>query len=155
MSRSCHLEDCNDPHLARGLCIRHYLQWKKAGGQTDPRPDPWTAEEDKALLAAGLTPHTERWTGESRLRHVAGRLGRTERACCDRLRRLMRRAGHEGGQWTTEGLWTEAEDDVIRGEMAKGIGNADWIATARVLGRTRAACAVRAYNLRKQDRLAS
>ena len=113
--------------------------------------NPWTPEENAALLAAGLTPHTERWTGESRLRKVARRLGRTETASRSRLYRLMQKAGHEGGQWTTEGLWTEAEDHVIRGEMVKGIGNADWISVGARLGRTSRACAVRAYNLRKRS----
>ena len=153
-SRTCSEAGCDGPHRARSYCNRHYLRWRNAGGQTNPRPPAWTADEDTQLLIAGLAPHTTRWRkGEGRLLKVARALGRTERACCDRRSRLMKRAGHAGGQWTVEGLWIEAEDDVIREEMAKGIGNADWIATGRLLGRTRSACATRACNLRKRDRL--
>ncbi len=153
MPRRCELDGCDNPYLARGMCNKHYLRWKTRGGKTRPRPALWSPEEDRLLLAAGLTPHTERWSGESRLRDVARELGRTETACCTRLNRLMKRAGHAGGQWTVEGLWTPEEDAVILEQAASG--QPDWIATGRLLGRTRAACAVRAYNLRKQERLAS
>ena len=153
MPRRCELDGCDSPYLARGYCNKHYLQWKQHIGRPDPKPPAWTPEEDALLLATGLTPHTERWTGESRLREVARRLGRTGAACQSRLRRLMRRAGHEGGQWTTEGLWTEAEDEVIREAMERD--RPGWAFVASDLGRTAGACKVRAYNLRKQDRLAS
>ena len=153
MPRSCQLEDCTDPYLARGLCNRHYLQWKNYIGRPDPKPPAWTPEEDHVLLAAGLTPHTERWSGESRLQDVARELGRSEVACRSRLNRLMKRAGHQGGQWTTEGLWTAEEDEVIR--EAATHDRPGWASVAADLGRTPGACVTRAYNLRKRDRLAS
>ena len=111
----------------------------------------WTPDEDAALLAAGLTPLTERWSGESRLRSVARKLGRSEEACRSRLRRLMKRAGHEGGQWTTEGLWTLEEDEVIWEAMSRK--RPGWAQVAADLGRTRAACATRAYHLSRRDSL--
>ena len=155
MPRRCELDDCDNPYRARGMCNKHYLRWKNAGGRPDARPHLWTPEDDTVLLAAGITPWTERYVKGGRLAAVAAQMGRSEQACCDRLNRLMKQAGHEGGQWTDEGLWTPEEDDVIRVEMAKGIGNAIWITVGAMLGRTNRACAVRAYNLRKQERLAS
>lgn len=153
MPRSCSIDGCNSPRLVREMCNRHYLQWRKAGGRPDPRPPAWTDEEDQVLLAAGLTPHTERWSGESRLQKAARELGRSEAACRSRLNRLMKRAGHEGGQWTTEGLWTPEEDEVIREAMRHDWPG--WAFVAADLGRTRAACVTRACNLRKRDLLAT
>ena len=68
-----------------------------------------TREEDAAILAAGLTPHTERWTGESRLRKVARRLGQTEvgwPVTAQPAHTQRRPVDHQG-------FWTEAEDNVI------------------------------------------
>ena len=153
MPRSCELAGCNSAYLARGMCNRHYLRWRNAGGKTDPKPDPWTKDMDRELLAVGITPWTERYKPGGRLAKVAERLGVTEQAASDRLHRLKRKAGHTGGQWTTEGLWTEAEDGVIREAMSRD--RPGWAFVAADLGRTPAACAVRAYNLRKRERLAS
>ena len=104
--RRCSAEGCEKPHLARGFCNKHYLRWRTAGGQTTPRPPLWTPEEDVALLAIELTPHTERYQGRGAFAVIADRLGRTVQACTDRYRRLMRDGGHvPGQQWTEEGLW--------------------------------------------------
>ena len=54
-----------------------------------------------------LTPYTERYAGESTLAEVAARLGVTEIAAKSRYDRLRRKAGHQGSQWTDDGLWTE------------------------------------------------
>ena len=50
--------------------------------------------------------------------------------------------------------WTPAEDAVLRTELAKGLGKADWLPVALQLGRSRQACKTRATVLRKRDRLA-
>ena len=61
----------------------------------------------------------------------------------------MRAAGHTpGNQWTTEGLWTPEEDDVIRYHI-RDRPRASWIEIAPMLGRTRGACATRATRLKR------
>lgn len=151
--RSCSVGGCGDPHRARGFCNRHYLQWRAAGGQTTPRPPLWTPEEDAVLLAAGLTPHTERYAGRSRIREIADALGRTPTACVSRWNRLMRARGHVRGQWTEEGLWTQAEDRLIARiveEHPERVPMRTWPDIARVLGRTDGAVQLRAWKLRNR-----
>ncbi len=63
MMAACSIEDCDRPVQARGLCNRDYLRWRSAGGKTNPRPDPWTADEIAVLMSAKLTPHTMRYAG--------------------------------------------------------------------------------------------
>lgn len=152
--RGCSIDGCADPYRARGMCNRHYRQWRKAGGQPNKRPPAWTDREDLVLLAAGLTPQHQRTVkGGGRLVAVAAELGRTEVACRSRLQRLMKRAGHDGGQWTPEGLWTPEEDQVIREAMRRE--KPGWAQVAEDLGRrTPRACSQRARNLRLRDRLA-
>ena len=89
----------------------------------------WTREEDAALLATRLTPHTERFTGRSALREVARNLGR---------------------QWTREGLWSPAEDDMIRRQLGEGRApDGTWEIVSGRIGRTRKAVTTRACRLRK------
>lgn len=102
--------------------------------------------EDAVLLSAGLTPHTERFKPGGRLAQAAAKLGRTEGACRCRWMRIMRKSGHTG-HWTTEGLWTPAEDDVIT--EAGRSDDPRWKAIAADLGRTEQACRTRWYNLRR------
>ena len=150
--RVCGESGCDAPCLARGFCNKHYLRWRNAGGQTKPRPPLWAPEEDVVLLAAGLTPHTERYAGRSRLREAAHRLGRTRTACVSRLSRLMCARGHvPGKQWTEAGLWTAPEDRLIARIVEKHperVPMGTWPDVARVLGRTVGAVQLRAWKLR-------
>ena len=151
--RRCSAEGCEKPHLARGFCNKHYLRWRTAGGQTTPRPPLWTPEEDVALLAIELTPHTERYQGRGAFAVIADRLGRTVQACTDRYRRLMRDGGHvPGQQWTEEGLWTPEEDAVIERVIRDHPERAPfgrWPDVAGVLGRTLGAVRLRAWKHRR------
>ena len=115
----------------------------------------WSAEEDRALLAVKLTPHTERFTGASALREIGRKLGRSRLACVTRYERLMRERGHVPGRlWTEEGLWTKVEDDLIRCHLraagAAAVQPGTWGAVAGQLGRTAAAVKTRACKLRRQ-----
>ena len=104
----------------------------------------WTAVEDAAVLAAKLTPHTERFKGpdpEQSLAAVAKRLGRTLIACRTRRYHLARKAG-ERGLWTSVGLWTPAEDEIV-------LGYPPLKPIAQTLGRTLAAVRTRRCNLRR------
>lgn len=148
---TCEVEGCDGQHRARGLCNRHYLRWRRAGGQTVPRAHPWTPEMDAALLACRLVPHTERYAGGGEITELARKLGKTPLACRCRLERLLGRRG----LWTREGLWSEAEDDVIRHHMAEPgerVPDGTWAAVASLLGRTPGACATRACALRRTRR---
>ena len=156
MARPCQIEGCERPVVARGYCNRDYLRWRNAGGRTAPRPEPWTPAEVKILLAATLTPHTDRWAGpdpENSLAAVGARLGRTEAACRSKRVKLERERGHKTGQkWTKDGLWTAREDRVIRDHMTPpGIRapHGTWPMVGEYLGRTAAACRTRACALRK------
>ena len=111
----------------------------------------WTPEEDALLLDIRLTPHTERYQGRSSLAEVAARIGVTETAAKSRYSLLKRKAGHEGGQWTDDGLWTKREDDLIRSQLnpdAQRVPNGTWDVIANRLGRTPEAVKQRAYKLR-------
>ncbi len=111
----------------------------------------WTREEDAALLATRLTPHTERFTGRSALREVARNLGRSRVACVSRYYKLRRERGHiPGRQWTREGLWSPAEDDMIRRQLGEGRApDGTWEIVSGRIGRTRKAVTTRACRLRK------
>ena len=110
----------------------------------------WTAAEDRELLALRLTPHTERYAGGSAFDGIAARLGVTVQAVRDRYNDLKREAGHKGGQWTREGLWTEAEDAAIRAQIVNPrIPNGTWDVIADRLGRTVGAVKTRAAKLRR------
>lgn len=107
---------------------------------------------DAALLGAGLAAHTERWRGGGRLAAVARELGKSRTAAMSRLARLKRAQGRRPGQqWTSEGLWTAAEDAAIR-ECLKGAGrrvsNGVW-RSLDLPGRTVGAVATRACYLRR------
>ena len=107
----------------------------------------WTAAEDAAILAAKLTPHTERFNGpdpKESLTAVAARLGRTVVACSTRRNRLERRRAGRGGLWTTEGLWTPDEDELAMSDPPLQH-------VADELGRTVAAVRTRRCNLRRAD----
>ena len=112
----------------------------------------WTPQEDARLLRAGLTPHTERYTGRSRLREAAAALGRSYGSCQSRLQRLMRRRGHQGGQWTREGLWEPREDCLVAltiEEHPERVPAGTWPDVAALLGRTVGAVRLRASKLRR------
>ena len=114
----------------------------------------WTEEQDAVLLAIELTPHTERHEGDGALARIGRRLGRTESACRSRYRRLVRHAGHRGGQWTEDGLWTASDDAVVRDAIAgcSRVPDDTWPAVAAQLGRTIGACKTRGSALRRLDR---
>ncbi len=38
-NRTCTVEDCNRPHLAKGMCFMHYGRMKRSGTTDDPRPN--------------------------------------------------------------------------------------------------------------------
>ena len=108
---------------------------------------------DAALLAVELTPHTERFAGRSGIREVAARLGKSRVACVSRLYRLMRARGHRpGDQWTTDGLWSPEEDQIILDcmEPSGPVPPGTWPRVAADLGRTTGAVRVRAFNLRRR-----
>lgn len=105
------------------------------------------------LLACGLTPHTERHVGDGHLARAAKALGRSVIACTSRYSRLMRQRGHTGGQWTTVGLWTPEQDEVIRAHLRpERVPPGTWQHVAELLGRTPGAVSTRAVKLRKQLR---
>ena len=111
----------------------------------------WTPLEDQVLRDAVLTPHTERFRGDGTFARLARRLGRTEQAVRDRYQRNKRNAGHAGGQWTHEGLWSAEEDNVIR-EANRGHAKVPKGTRARVaaqIQRTPEAVKQRAHHLRK------
>lgn len=142
--RVCEVSGCESKYLARGMCSKHYQRaWRAA---RPPKFRTWTPDMDSQLLAAGLAPWTERYQPGGKLAEVAEALGVTVPAARDRLARLKRKAGHTGGQWTTEGLWTEEEDAVIREAME--LDKPGWAFVAADLGRTKGVCTTRAYNLR-------
>ena len=110
----------------------------------------WTEAEDAKLLACRIVPHTERYAGGGDIVDLARELGKTPLACRCRLQKVLGRRG----LWTTEGLWTEAEDVVIREHMGKPgerVPSGTWAAVASILGRTKGACATRACALRRAD----
>ena len=150
----CSIPGCPDRHLARGLCNKHYLRWKAAGGQTKPRARLWTIEEDLQLLRAGLCPHTERHAGKSRIREIAAALGRTPSGASHRWGVLMKKLGHKAGkQWTKEGLWTEEEDREIARiveEHPRRVPAGTWPDVAEHLGRTVGAVTTRASVIRQR-----
>ena len=93
---SCSVEGCGAAVWARGLCNRHYLRWRNAGGKTNPRGRPWTAEEDATILAARPMANKGRRVkrGEpkpvSELDVVAAKLERSIWAVRSRRSRLIR-----------------------------------------------------------------
>ena len=110
----------------------------------------WTPEEDALLMAIKLTPHTERFVGGGAFADIAARLGVTEIAARSRYDQLKRKAGHHGGQWTDDGLWTEYEDAVIRAQIVYPRAPAGtWDVIADRLGRTPGAVRTRACKLRR------
>ena len=108
----------------------------------------WTAVEDQILLAAKLTPHTERYKGphpKESLEAAAALLGRTLAACQSRRYRLEQKAGRRGA-WTKVGLWTPDENKAV---MA---GTLPLKLVAEKLGRTVAAVRTRRFNLQRKAR---
>ncbi len=109
-----------------------------AGGRS------WTQAEDDIIMAARLTPHTERCNGPDpieSLAAVAERLGRSVAACLTRRDRLERKAGRRG-LWTTAGLWTPREDALVMSDPPLQ-------PVADTLGRTLAAVRTLRCNLRR------
>ena len=113
----------------------------------------WKSDEDRELLSIKLCPHTERHAGDGSFARIAAKFGVTEQTTRDRYDRLARKAGHRGGQWTDEGLWTREEDEAIRSAMAghRRVPNGTWPEVADALGRTLAAVRTRACALRRLD----
>ena len=111
----------------------------------------WTPAEDRELLALRVTPHTDRYRGQSAFAEIARRLGVSVQAARDRYNELMRKVGHHG-QWTREGLWTPKEDATIRRALdshERQVPWGTWNDVALILGRTPGAVRTRAYNLRR------
>lgn len=42
--RRCTAEECDRPHLARGLCVMHYARWRKDPNREPPEPPPTLLE---------------------------------------------------------------------------------------------------------------
>ena len=110
----------------------------------------WSSEQDGLLLAVTVTPHTERHAGRSAFADIARQLGVTVDAARCRYHLLKRKAGHRGGQWTNEGLWTPREDATIRRALVPDgpVPSGTWADVGLILGRTPGAVRTRAYNLR-------
>ena len=103
-------------------------------------------------MAIKLTPHTERFVGGGAFADIAARLGVTEIAARSRYHQLKRKAGHHGGQWTDDGLWTEYEDAAIGAQLIPGerrVPDGTWDVIADRLGRTPGAVRARACKLRR------
>lgn len=112
----------------------------------------WTPDQDAMLLDIRLTPHTERHEGKSAFADIAQQLGVSVQAARDRYDHLMREAGHKGGQWTVEGLWTPEEDAAIQSQIVPGqqrVSNGTWHVVAQRIGRSECAVRVRASKLRR------
>ena len=109
----------------------------------------WTAKMDRELLSVRIQPHTERYRGSpSCFSEVAEKYGRTIRACTTRYYKLRTKRG----QWTQEGLWTAAEDNLILAQIPPygRVADGTWVSVAEILtNRTVAAIRVRAWNLRR------
>ena len=103
----------------------------------------WTPDMDRKLLACRITPHDFRFAGGGDIAALAKTLGKTEAALRCRMVKLRGKVG----LWTRDGLWTEADDAVIRSRMRTDRPN--WREVGARLGRTAAACATRAHALRK------
>lgn len=107
----------------------------------------WEPAEDRIILdAISNGPRSMSWAAVADELRQAG-YTRTVGACRVRGTVWRRRYGLVNGRWTAE------QDTAIRAAMTRP--EPDWPAVAAQLGRTRTACATRAYNLRKQDLLAS
>ena len=104
---------------------------------------------DRDLLAVRIQPHTERYRGSpSCFSEVAEKYGRTIRACITRYNKLRTKRG----QWTQEGLWTAAEDNLILAQIPLygRVEDGTWIEMSKILtARTVPAIRTRAYNLRR------
>lgn len=99
-----------------------------------------------------LTSHLHRHTGESGLREVAARLGRSYVACQTRMERLRKKHGHPPGLWTRHGLWTPEEDAVVQSYLDDcPVPDGTWPMVAERLNRTLAAVSQRAYKLRRKS----
>ena len=116
----------------------------------------WTEEMDAALLTCSITRHDQRAYGKAPggLADVAKKFNKTYQAAVDRYHHLRQARGLRG-LWTQAGLWTEAEDDVIRNHMpapGERVPLGTWPEVALHLGRTAASVRTRACYLRRADR---
>lgn len=48
---NCSIEGCDDPHMGRGMCRKHYLRMYKHGSLDDPRETKFWSNVDKASAA--------------------------------------------------------------------------------------------------------
>lgn len=146
MMKKCSAPGCDLKATTKGYCGKHYMRAKRGQPHDLVRMTPWTLAEDEQLLACEITPWTERYRrGEGSLAKVAKELGRTEQACRDRLHEIQGCVGLR----TDEGLWTSAEDEIIRQHIGNPTPPNTWPAVAEHLGRTVGAVRTRACTLRK------
>ena len=111
----------------------------------------WKPAMDRDLLAVRIQPHTERYRGSpSCFSEVAEKYGRTIKACSTRYYKLRTKRG----QWTQEGLWTAAEDNLILAQIplhGKPVENGTWADVSEILtNRTVPAIRTRACNLKRR-----
>ena len=132
------------------LCRRHFNAIRETPRHEKSTWRKWTKAEDERLLACEITPHHKRMEGErSELHRLAEELGRGYFACCERLTILRGKPKPQLG--TLEGLWTEAEDKIVRDNIGwprTPVGV--WDEVAADLGRTKSAVVGRAVQLRRE-----
>ena len=60
-NRTCTIEDCANPHKAKGMCFMHYMRVRR-GGSTDARPIYFTPEESFLANSANDPSGCTVWT---------------------------------------------------------------------------------------------
>jgi len=64
--RTCSIPDCNDPHLARGYCNRHYHAWKRYG---DPLATKYVSVEERFWAKVDRRGPDDCWPWRAALHH--------------------------------------------------------------------------------------
>lgn len=57
MPEKCHVHNCTQPAVAKGLCQKHYMQVQRHGGVVNTRPDDWGTREKHPAYRAWCNLH--------------------------------------------------------------------------------------------------